>query len=197
MSKRDDASSVKWLLEEGFLPSAIANYLILMGNKPPKEIFEIKEAIEWFSLDAISKSPARFDMDMLRHINKEHLKNLDAKELSRYVGFADGEIGELAKVYLEEASTTKELKTKIEPIFAQKIIPEEFMEQSKIMSETIRNAPYFEEYEDFKNYIMKESGLKGKNFFKPLRLLLTGAEHGPDVAEVYKYLKNYIGEIVK
>ncbi|MFA6191844.1 MAG: glutamate--tRNA ligase [Sulfurimonas sp.] len=197
MSKRDDASSVKWLLEEGFLPSAIANYLILIGNKPPKEIFDMKEAIEWFSLDNISKSPARFDMDKLKFINREHLKNLDAKELSRYVGFADEEIGELARVYLEEAGTTKELKAKIGTIFAPKVIPDEFREEAKIMSETIKNAPYFDEYEDFKNYIMKESNLRGKYFFKPLRLLLTGAEHGPDVAEVYKYLKNYIGEIVK
>ncbi len=197
MSKRDDASSVKWLLEEGFLPSAIANYLILIGNKPPCEIFDMKEALEWFSLDNISKSPARFDMDKLKFINREHLKKLDAKELSRYVGFADSEIGELARVYLEEAGTTKELKAKICAIFAAKIIPDEFREEAKIMSETIKNAPYFDEYDDFKNYIMKESGLKGKHFFKPLRLLLTGAEHGPDVAEVYKYLKNYIGEIVK
>jgi len=197
MSKRDDASSVKWLLEEGFLPSAISNYLILMGNKPPKEIFTMQEAIEWFSLENISKSPARFNIDMLKHINREHLKLLDAKELSRYVGFADAEIGEVARIYLEEARTTKELKSKVEPIFAEKIIPKEFEEQAKIMTKTIKNAPYFEEYDDFKNYIMKESGLKGKNFFKPLRLLLTGAEHGPDVAEVYKYLKNYIGEIVK
>ncbi len=197
MSKRDDASSVKWLLEEGFLPSAITNYLILMGNKPPKEIFTMAEAIEWFNLDNISKAPARFNLDMLKHINREHLKMLDAKELSRYVGFADAEIGEVARIYLEEVRTTKELKAKIEPIFAPKIIPAEFEEQAKIMAVTIKNAPYFEEYEDFKNHIMKESGLKGKNFFKPLRLLLTGAEHGPDVAEVYKYLKNYIGEIVK
>lgn len=197
MSKRDDASSVKWLLEEGFLPSAITNYLILMGNKPPKEIFTMAEAIEWFNLDNISKAPARFNLDMLKHINREHLKMLDAKELSRYVGFADAEIGKVARIYLEEVRTTKELKAKIEPIFAPKIIPAEFEEQAKIMAVTIKNAPYFEEYEDFKNHIMKESGLKGKNFFKPLRLLLTGAEHGPDVAEVYKYLKNYIGEIVK
>lgn len=197
MSKGDDAFSVKWLLEEGFLPSAISNYLILLGNKPPKEIFTKKEAIEWFSLENISKSPARFDMNMLRHINKEHLKMLDAKELSRYVGFADEEIGELAKVYLEEAGTTKELRAKIEPIFAEKEIPLEFEEQAKILVATIKSTPYFEEYEDFKNYIMKESGLKGKNFFKILRLLLTGAEQGPDVAEVYKYLKNYIGGIVK
>lgn len=197
MSKRDDASSVKWLLEQGFLPAAISNYLILIGNKPPKEIFQVTEAIEWFDINNISKSPARFDMDMLRHINKEHLKNLDNKELSRYVGFADEEIGELAKVYLEEASTTKELREKIQAIFSPTLIPEEFQEQADLMRECIKKAPYFEEYEDFKNYIMQETNLKGKNFFKPLRLLLTGAEHGPDVAEVYKYLKNYIGEIVK
>lgn len=197
MSKRDDASSVKWLLEEGYLPSAISNYLILMGNKPPKEIFSVQEAIEWFSLDNISKSPARFDMNMLKHINREHLKMLDSKELSRYVGFADSEIGELARLYLEEAGTTKELKSKIESIFAKKSIPQEFEEQSEIMVETIKNAPYFEEYNDFKNYVMKESGLKGQSFFKPLRLLLTGADHGPDVSEIYKYLKNYIGEIIK
>ncbi|OIP54187.1 MAG: glutamate--tRNA ligase, partial [Helicobacteraceae bacterium CG2_30_36_10] len=197
MSKRDDASSVKWLLEEGFLPSAISNYLILIGNKPPKDIFSVKEAIEWFKLENVSKSPVRFDITMLRHINSEHLKLLDAKELSRYVGFADEEIGELAKIYLEEASTTKELKSKIEPIFAPKIIPQEFEEQSSILLGAIKSAPYFDEYDDFKNYVMKESGLKGKNFFKPLRLLLTGAEHGPDLAETYKYLKNYIGEIAK
>ena len=197
MSKRDDASSVKWLLEEGYLPEAISNYLILMGNKPPKEIFTLQEAKEWFSLDTISKSPARFSIDMLRHINKEHLKNMDAKELSRYVGFADEEIGELARIYLEEASTTKELKSKIKPIFTEKNISDEFKEQSEILKETIKNAPYFEDYNDFKKYLMKESGLKGKNFFKPLRMLLTGAEHGPDISDIYKYLKNYIGEIVK
>lgn len=197
MSKRDDASSVKWLLEEGYLPSAIANYLILMGNKPPKEIFHLEEAIEWFDLKNIAKSPARFDINMLKHINREHIKMLEPKELSRYVGFADENIGELAKIYLEESNTTKDLKSKIKQIFSQKIVPDELKEAAEILAKSIKNAPYFEEYEDFKNFIMKDSGLKGKNFFKPLRLLLTGSEHGPDIALVYKYIKNYIGEIVK
>lgn len=197
MSKRDDASSVKWLLEEGFVPSAISNYLILIGNKPPCEVFDMEDAIEWFHLESISKSPARFSMDLLRHINKEHLKKMDATELSRYVGFADANIGELAKIYLEEASTTKELKSKITTIFAPKEMPQEFSEAAKIITQTIKDAPYFEEYDEFKNYIMKTSGLKGKDFFKPLRILLTGKENGPDLALIYKYLKNYIGEIVK
>lgn len=193
----NDTFSVKWLLEEGFLPAAILNYLISMGNKSPQEIFDVKDAIDWFSLDAISKSPASFSIDLLREINKEHLKNMDATELSRYVGFADANIGELAKVYLEEESTTKELKSKIEAIFAAKEIPEEFAETTQIMTEVIKNAPYFQEYDDFKNHIMKKSGLKENNLLEPLRFLLTGAGDGPDIALIYKYLKNYIGEIVK
>ena len=197
MSKNDDASSVKWLLEQGYLPSAIINYLILIGNNPPQEIFTIEEAIEWFKLENTSKSPARFDIDKLKFINRKHLASLDAKELSRYVGFADEEIGELARLYLEEAATTKELKSKIQPIFSEKEIPKEFSEQAKTMVETIKNAPYFEEYSDFQQYVMNESGLKDENFSKPLRLLLTGAEDGPEIADIYKYLKNYIGEIIK
>ena len=197
MSKDDDAFSVKWLLEEGYLPDAIANYLILMGNETPQEIFNMKDAIEWFNLEKMSKSPIRFDIDMLKHINTEHLKAMDAKELSRYVGFADAEIGELARIYLKEAGTTKELKSKISPIFSKRNIPKDFTEQVTLMAEIIKNAPYFDEYDDFKNYVMKESRLKGDDFSKALRILLTNAQSGPDIAEIYKYLKNYIGERIK
>ena len=193
----DDAFSIKQLLEDGFLPEAIANYLILIGNKAPQEIFNMKDAIEWFSLENISKSPARFDIDMLRDINKKHLKAMDAKELSRYVGFADEEIGELARIYLEEVATTKELKSKIAPIFEPRNIPAEFKEQTALMIKSVKSAPYFEEYSDFKDHIIKESKLEDENLLKPLRILLTNAVDGPDIALVYKYLKNYIGEIIK
>ncbi|WP_321778328.1 glutamate--tRNA ligase family protein [Sulfurimonas sp.] len=192
-----DTFSVKWLLEEGYLPSAISNYLISMGTKTPQEIFNVKEAIEWFTIEDISKSPTHFSIELLKQINKEHLKNLDDTEISRYVGFADADIGKLAKVYLKEARTTKELKSKIEPIFATKNIPQEFMESSKVLSQTIKNAPFFEQYSDFKKYIIENSGLKDENLFEPLRYLLTGARNGPDIADVYKYIKNYIGEIIK
>ena len=197
MSKRDDASSVKWLLEEGFLPSAISNYLIHLGNKTPEEIFTLEESLAWFDLKNISKSPARFDMDKLKFINGQHLRNMDDKELSRYVGFADEAIGKVAKIYLEEARTLKELRPKIEALFAEKVIPEEFAEQAEIMRKVIIAAPYFEAFDDFKAHIMKESGLKGKNFFKPLHYIITGADNGPEVADLYVYLKDFMGEIVK
>jgi len=189
--------SVKWLLEEGFLPEAILNYLVSIGNKAPCKIFTMPEAIECFDLSEVSKSPIEFDITVLRHINKEYLNKLDDKELSRYVGFADEEIGKLAKVYLEEVSTTKELKSKISAIFAKKEIPEEFSESARSISQIIKKAPYFEKYEEFEKYILNETRLKADKLSKPLRYLLTGAENGPDIAKVYKYLKNYIGEIIK
>ncbi len=197
LSSIENEVSVKQLLEEGYLPEAISNYLISIGTNPPKEIFTLDEAIQWFNLENISKSPAHFNMDMLQDINKKHLKNLDATELSRYVGFADAEIGELARLYIEEVATTKELKEKIAPIFAQRNISDEFTEQTVFMAQTIKNAPYFEEYDEFKNYIMKETELKENDFSKLFRILLTNAEQGPDIAEVYKYLKNYMKEIIK
>jgi len=193
----NDTVSVKQLLEEGFLPEAILNYLISIGNTTPQEIFTLKEAIEWLDLSNISKSPARFDMDKLKEINKKHLMLLDDKELSRYVGFADEEIGKLAKVYLNEVNTTKELKSKIAPIFASKIIPEEWSKQSVILIDIIKNAPYFEKYDDFESYIVDKSGLESEEFIQTLCLLLTGSSAKADIAEIYKYIKNYIGEIVK
>jgi len=197
MSKRDDASSVKWLLEEGFLPEAITNYLIMMGNKTPTEIFNLKEAIKWFDLRTISKAPARFDIDKLKFINREHLKGLDPKELSRYVGFADEEIGQLAKVFLEEASTLKELRSKISAVFAPKIVPDEYKEGFDILREITLKAPHFDDYDSYKAYLMEHSGLKGKNLFQPLRILIGGAEHGPELNDLYQHLKNYLKEVVK
>ena len=197
LSEQDEGASVKWLLEEGFLPSAIINYLIALGNTTPAEIFTLEEALEWFDLSSISRVPAHFDMDKLRALNGQHLRNLDDKELSRYVGFADDAIGKVAKIYLEEAQTLKELRPKIEAIFAAKVIPEAFTAQVETMRKVIINAPYMERYDEFESYVMKESALEGKNFSTPMQLLLTGTVNGPAVADLYVYLKDFIGEIVK
>ncbi len=196
MSKRDNASSIKWLLEEGFIPDAIINYLLLLGNKTPTEIFTLPEAATWLKLENISKSPARFDIDKLRFINREHLKRMDDIRLSKLFGFADSDIGKLAKIYLEEASTTVELQAKIKAIFSPKIPIQEWKTEMKILKEIINNAPVFDDYDLFKNHLLSQSGLKGKSFFKPFRLVLTGAEHGPELGDIYPYIKSYILEII-
>ena len=193
----DTAPTVKELLTEGFLPEAIVNYLVTIGDEVPQELFTLEEAIAFLELDKVSQTPVSFSMEALQEVNRKHLQALDAKELSRYVGFADAEIGELARVYLGEVATTKELKVKIAPIFAERNIPEEFVKETTLLKEIIKNAPYFEEYAPFKEYLIKESGLEGDSYLIPLRLLLTNATEGSDIAEIYQHLKNYIGEIIK
>jgi len=196
MSEHDDVSYIKWMFEEGFIPDAIINYLLLLGNaKVPKEIFTLPEAIKWFNIEDISKSAAKFDIDKLRFINTRHFKMMDDKELSSLFGFADADIGKLAKIYLEEASTVKELKAKIDPIFAPKDFESEWGDQMRTMEVLIQNAAMMKDFNEFKAYIMKESGLKGKHFFKPFRLLLTGAQHGPELSDIYPLIKSYLLEI--
>jgi glutamyl-tRNA synthetase len=193
----EDSLSIKELLEEGFLPEAISNYLILLGNKTPCEIFSLSEAIKWFDLRNLSKAPQRFDIDKLRFINREHLSGLDPKELSRYVGFADEEIGNLAKLFLDEASTLKELRAKVGAVFSPKNVPDAYREGFAVLRDLTLKAPHFDDYESYENYLIQESGLRGESLFKPLRLLLSGAEHGPKMKELYMYIKNYLKEVAK
>ena len=193
----DEIPSVKWLLEEGFLPSAIINYLISLAYETPTEIFTLEEATEWFDLSRISRAPVRFDMDKLKFFNAQHLRNLDDKELSRYVGFADEAIGKVAKIYLEEADTLKALRPKIEAIFAPKVIPDAYIKEVEMMRKVIIKAPHFEAFHDFKSHVIKESGIEEKNFLTPLHILLTGDQDGPEVANLYIHLKDFLGEIVK
>ena len=192
----DKAFSVKWLLQEGFVPDAILNYLLLLGDpKAPKEIFTLPEAIEWFNLDTISKSAVKFDMDKLRFINREHLKMMDDKQLSGLFGFADADIGKLAKLYLKEVSTTNELEARVRPIFKPKSFEGEWGEQMIVIKNIISDAPYFETFNELTKHIMDKSGIEEENLFMPLRVLLTGAEDGPKLSEIYPFIKSYILEV--
>ncbi|MDR3346944.1 MAG: glutamate--tRNA ligase, partial [Campylobacteraceae bacterium] len=160
-------------------------------------IFTLAEAIEWFDIKAVAKSPARFDIDKLRQINREHLRLLDEGELAKMVGFDEPLIGKIAKLYTEEGSVLAEIKPKIDAIFAPKSAPEGFEQEFDLLRKTITNAPYFEQFDEFKNYLLSETSLKGKAFWKPLRVLLTNSEHGPELAALYPLVKTYIKEIVK
>ncbi|TNB61266.1 glutamate--tRNA ligase [Campylobacter helveticus] len=195
MSKREAHSSVKWLLERGILPSAIANYLLLLGNKTPCEIFTLEEAIAWFDLKKLSKAPARFDLKKLLQINREHIKKLDDESLNAYLK-TDKNLASLAKFYTQEASTLIELKEKLDTIFSKKDF-NEFEKECAILKEALEKCESRESYDEFKQDLMQLSGLKGKSFFMPLRILLTGSIHGPELNELYPHLKPFIKELAR
>jgi len=196
MSSKDDGYSLQWLFSKGFIPDAIINYLILIGNKTPKEIFTLPESIEWFKLENISKNSVKFDIDKLSFINQQHLKMMDDKRLSSIFGFADEDIGKLAKIYLREVSTISELERRIKSIFKPKDFSGEWGEQMSILESIISDLPFISEFDKFQESLIKESGLKGDNFSKPLRILLTGAENGPELRDIYPFIKFYLLEII-
>lgn len=207
MSKRDSASSVAWLLEQGFLPQAIVNYLISMGNNTPQEIFRLEDALKWFDIKNIAKAPVKFDIKRLRFINREHLKRLSQEDLALLLHSTDPTIGTIAKLYLQEASTLNEIREKLDLIFAPKDIHrlyegQDFSAQAQILYNEFHTllqsqSKALESYHSLKSELTERTQLKGKDFFKPLRILLTGSSHGLELDVLYGYLRYYLKDIVR
>ncbi len=193
MSKRDNASSVKWLLEQGFLPEAIANYLILLGNSFEKEVFTLEEAVEFFDLSKISKAPAKFDIEKLKFLNKEHMKKID--NLSERFGV--NEIyEELLQIFKNESSTLKEIKEKFDKVF-EKSNDDEFSKEREIIKKEILANELEEDYDEFKKCIQNNTSLKGKRLFMPLRELFINEKHGAEIKDLYNAMKPYLKNIIK
>lgn len=99
LSKRSGHSSYEDLIEQGFLPEAVVNFIALLGWSPDsdKEIFSLKELVEIFEYHRINKAPSVFDYQKLRWMNGEYLKAMDPEKFY-----------ELAEPYLK-AAITREL----------------------------------------------------------------------------------------
>jgi len=79
LSKRHGSTGFMDLVNEGFLPEAIINYIALLGWAPKdnQEIFSLEELTKVFDITGISKSPSVFDYDKLEWVNAEHIKLMD------------------------------------------------------------------------------------------------------------------------
>jgi len=75
LSKRHGGVSVREYRDEGFLPEALANYLILLGWMPKdgKEIMPQERAVREFEITSMNDVQAKFDLDKLRWINSEYI----------------------------------------------------------------------------------------------------------------------------
>lgn len=78
LSKRHGALGVEAYRDMGYVPEAIRNYLARLGwSHGDDEVFTTAQLIEWFGLEAIGKSPARFDTEKLDNVNAQHLNMAD------------------------------------------------------------------------------------------------------------------------
>ena len=79
LSKRSGHASYEDLIEQGFLPEAVVNYLALLGWSPEdnREIFSLDELIKEFDYHKVNKSPSVFDIQKLKWMNGEYIKAMD------------------------------------------------------------------------------------------------------------------------
>ena len=78
LSKRHGALGVEAYRDMGYLPEAMRNYLARLGwSHGDDEVFSTTQLIDWFGLEAIGKSPARFDTEKLDNVNAQHLNMAD------------------------------------------------------------------------------------------------------------------------
>jgi glutamyl-tRNA synthetase len=86
LSKREGDASFQDLLEKGYLPQAVVNYVALLGWNPgnDREFFAMDDLIKEFDIDRINKSKAGFSFEKLDWINNEHIRGLPVDQFHAY-----------------------------------------------------------------------------------------------------------------
>lgn len=214
MSKRHGSTWVEQYKEQGYLKEGLINFLALLGWSPPedKEIFDMEYLIENFSLDRVSKNPAIFDIDKLNYINSQHIKLKSLDELTQmcipylieagYVTQKDAEekfewLKKIVKSVYEGLDYLSQIKDKVDIFFNNEVKIEEDEAKEVLKWEHVKHliSVFEDKIKNVENLnsdsikmlfkeIQKETGYKGKNLFMPIRVVLTGKTHGPELVEI-------------
>ena len=209
MSKRRDAVSVVDFDAMGILPEAMLNYLARLGwGHGDDEIFTLDQFVEWFTLEHVSPSPSRFDLEKLRWTNAQHLKLMDNTELAKRLA------GRLPTQVLEksQAADTPDLAAVVglvkervqdlnalalecdyfycprtpETVEVEKHLSMETRERMQRFAQRLAALPAWNAvaiHELFKPFCAEE-GIKMGQLGMPLRLLVCGTTQTPSVDEV-------------
>lgn len=218
MSKRHGATSVDQYRELGYLPQGIVNFLALLGWSPEgeQEIFSEEELCRAFSMDHVAKNPAVFDIKKLNHINAHYMHQLTAEELFQVAkpqllkagymtGTEDADRLEWLKNVVFTAKDYVSYGAQIPEEVAMYFTDEFDFEDEEtaailkgeniapVMNCLFEELPKVEPLDNagvkklFKT-IQKSTGLKGKDVFMPIRIALTGTQHGKELAAMIPLL---------
>ena len=194
----------------GYLPEALFNFITLLGWSPEgeQEIFTREEFVKIFDEKRLSKSPAFFDNNKLTWINNQYIK---AQPIERIVNLAlpffvkegvatQEEVDnnrawfeKLISLYQPQMSYGAEIVELTKQFFVEEIkFDEEELEILKQETTVAVFEDFLEKLEvagDFTSEniktliktIQKDTGVKGKNLFMPIRIASTGSMHGPEL----------------
>jgi glutamyl-tRNA synthetase len=205
LSKRHGAVSVTQYRDDGYLPEALLNYLARLGwSHGDDEIFSMQQLIQWFGLEHVSGSPARFDPDKLKWLNQHYMKAAPDARLATLVepelrkrGAVLGKGADLLKVVAllkDRSQTLLELADGAMLFYSfefKKVEtePAETKEALRSLKAMLGSVSW--QRADINNAIketVKSSGLKMPQLAMPLRQIVTGRTQTPSIDAVLELL---------
>jgi glutamyl-tRNA synthetase len=206
LSKRHGATSVMAYKEMGFLPEALVNYLVRLGwAHGDQEIFSLAQLVEFFSMDAVGKSPAVFNPEKLLWLNAHYIKESSIDRLMEEMkplwpaGTKNSDATFTKKVIADLQPRVKTLvelanmadfyftdEVKYEEQAAQKFLTPDISEHLKGIVNAISFVQNFtkEGLEEFFKTFTQDRNIKFKIIAQPLRVALTGKTVSPGIDEV-------------
>ena len=187
LSKRSGHSSFEDLIEQGFLPEAVVNFVALLGWSPEdnREIMSLRELVECFDYLRMNKSPAVFDYTKLKWMNGEYFK---AMEEERFYT--------LALPYLKEALPEIAAKPDAEAILQK--IAAMIKTRIEVFPDIAPMVSFFREYPSFDNalYTHKKMKTDAESAGKVLEELLPVLEAQEDYSNdaLFARLKAFVEE---
>ncbi len=185
LSKRLGHLSLSALREQGMEPMAIASLAVLVGSADSvRAVADMDELARLVDFSHISRAPARFDEHELGHLNARLVHEMSfskAQPKLEALGVQGGEDFWLAVranlVLLPQAKAWWEVVTgPIQPQISDK----SFIDQAAVL---LPNEPWDSTtWKEWTTAVKAQTGMKGKELFMPLRLALTGVDHGPELA---------------
>ena len=203
-SKRHGSKSLQELREDGWLYEAIINYLARLGHYyADNDFMSLNQLAEKFSLEHLSRSPAKFDPQQMLYWQKEAINRISNAQFWQWLK--------------EHAINTNAIPTTLHDTFITAIKPNTIFPQDTahwidiIFNDTLlfnENATtkikaagkqffttaivaaqrFGSDTKAITEYIKAQCEVKGKALFMPLRFALTGEQHGPELAPLGKLL---------
>ena len=203
LSKRHGAASVQELRDEGYLPEALRNYMALLGwgSEDDQTIISTDELIEQFSIERVSKNPARFDHQKLRWLNGRYIRELSVDDLTERLEEFTGRSGlrpavEISREKMQTLADFWPLTGFIfdgpadDPAAREKWLDEDGRAALREVRDALAPLEHFTQdaiqaaLED----VVTALGVKPKQVFQPIRVALAGRAVSPGIFETVSVL---------
>ncbi len=214
LSKRHGATAVSQYREEGFLPEALLNYLVLLGWTPPdgNEILSLDQMIQSFSLTGLSRNAPTHSRKKLEWLNSHYIRKMDKDRLpTLFLSYFEKDgvlLHQSDPSYLKEAcfllkdnlSTLSEVEEYLGVFFDEKFFFEEEAktllvdsQNREILRMVLRVLEDLSEVERGSGPSLlarfeEKTGKKGKPLYAVLRAGITGKTRGPELVKLLPLL---------